>query len=478
MAQDTSSPPDVYSTAKAGALRGSKALVLRHVLVATISLAGTTALVRLIGAADWAVAAQGYFLVVFLDYALGANLLGGLLHRTVPLTQRDVEAAARLASLSALALIALGAALAVPAALVLGRAEWGLCMLAVGVGGAVFAVRSVPVALLERDLRYRRIAAAEVLDQVTFYVLAVPAAALGAGLPAVLAALALRSVPSAIAVFRAAPAPLIGTAHRAELRALLDFARPTAGSAGLVLLDGLLPLLVLGGSHDAELAFMLTAATIAGYAATLQVVAQRVGFTSLARLQDDAQRFGHAIGRAATVATVVIVAAILPIAGLGSIWLPLLFGDSWADATWVMAWLGVAMLMQSPVNLATAVLNARGRPRSVLVLRVVQTVPYAAVAFALVASDALLAAPIGAAAGRGVAALLSAVLLRRMVTLPTLGWLVGVPSVAGGATLGMTALCVDRPEVAVLATVGALLTWTGLNWATVLTLRRSLGSSA
>ena len=474
LAKTSSTPAENYATARAGAVSGGKAMVTRHGFVAILSLAGTTALVRLIGTSDWAIAAQGYFLVVFLDYALGANLLGGLLRKAGSLTTRDTEAAARLAALAAAALLGLGCLLAGPAALALGRWEWGACLLAVGMGGAVFSARSVPVALLERDLRYGTIAVAEVLDQVSFYLLAIPAAVLGLGLPGVLAALAVRSIPSAILVHRRRPSPLLGAGHRRELRDLLAFARPTAGSAGLVLLDGLIPLAVLGASHERPLAFMLTTATIAGYAATLQIVAQRIGFASLARLQADPAGFRLAAGRAAMVSTVVIVGVIFGLAGLSSIWLPVMFGPTWEAAAWVMALLGVTMLMQSPVNIATALLNARDRPGSVLVLRISQTAPYLAVALALVAQTPLLAVPIGAAAGRATAALLAGWLVREYVGSRTIWWLVAVPAGGSVATLGLTALCHANAPLAVAVAVAGTLGWVAANRATIGTLRRSL----
>src|SRR5439155_26331040 len=72
------------------------------------------------------------------------------------------------------------------------------CLLALSVATLVTASRSTPVALLERRLAYRWIAAAEVLDNIAFLPVALPVLYLGGGFDALVVALAVRNIPAAV----------------------------------------------------------------------------------------------------------------------------------------------------------------------------------------------------------------------------------------------------------------------------------------
>ena len=69
-----------------------------------------------------------------------------------------------------------------------------------GICGYVYVSRALPSALMERRLEYRLIGAGEVLDQVTFTVLAVALVLGGLGLPGVMLALALQGAADAAAL--------------------------------------------------------------------------------------------------------------------------------------------------------------------------------------------------------------------------------------------------------------------------------------
>jgi O-antigen/teichoic acid export membrane protein len=404
VAEGTATEIDSYEQIRDRVVSGGRNMVLRYGIVALLSLGGTTALVRLLGAADWGIVSVGYYLVVFLDNNFGATLLGALVQAREEPEDELIGASVTLMRIVGGGVAALACAAAVPASLAYGRGALGWSLVAVAVCGLVYAWRATSLALIERRLDYATVARAEVLDQVMFYAVAIPAVALGGGLPAALVALAARGLLPALLLRRRAPVATRGRWRREQVAALYRFGAPNLGAALLILLNGLIPLILLSASQGAILGFVLTASTIAGYAATVQVIAQRLGFASLSRLQADPDAFSHASRRALSVSTFTVTAISVPLGALAPIWMPVLLGQPWRAAATIMAWTSAATVLLSAANIGTAVFLAQGRPRRTFALNLAATGVYLLLAAALVGSSARLALPIGQTAGRALAA--------------------------------------------------------------------------
>ncbi len=394
---------------------GGRNMLIRYGIVAPLSLAGTTALVRMLGAADWGIVSVGYFLVVFLDNNFGAMLLGALVQAREEPDPEFVAAAVALMWAVGGAVVLLACAAAAPASLAYGRAALGWALVAVAICGLVYSWRATSLALIERRLDYRTVATAEVLDQVVFYAIAIPAVLLGGGITAALIALALRGMLSALLLRARRPVPRVGSWTRARILSLYRFAAPNLGTSAAILVSGLIPLAVLSARQGRFLGFMMTASTIVGYAATVQVISQRLGFASLSRLSADAGAFRHATQRSLSLSTFVVVALALPLGGAAPIWVPLMFGPSWKPAVTVMAWMASATVLLSVANIATAVLLARRRPGRTLLLNTVATAVYLLASVLLLGFSPRLALPIGWTIARALTAALALGLLLREV---------------------------------------------------------------
>lgn len=430
-------------------------MLVRHLAVGALSLPGAIFLVRSIGNDDWATYSVAYFLIVFLDITFGANVLGGLIRSPRGPGRRDLEAAVSLMHVVGLGTTALLLVLAFPAADLYGDDRLAGALVAVAACGYVYAWRSTSLAVLERRLEYRWVAAAEILDQVTFYAIAVPLVLAGLDFTGVAIGLAARGVLAALLVRWHAPAPVVGRLHRPEVRRLIEFAVPTLGSAAFFLANGLVAVSVLGASRATELAFFLTVGTIAGYAAVPQVIAQRVGFPAFASLQLDHERFRRAVARTAGIANVVIVTLLVPLAGLSPLWLPVLFGDEWNRAGMVMAIYGVGLLFNGFVTVGIAALNSLGHPRDVFVLQATMTVLYLVAAVVLVSETALLGVAIAFALSRALATAYALVRLHHRGHPVPWQAEIAVLAAASAALVGLAALAETEP-VAALGTCAAL----------------------
>jgi O-antigen/teichoic acid export membrane protein len=399
--------------ARARGLAGGKAIVLRYLAVGVLSLAGSTFLIRSLGPVPWASFSVAYYLVLFLDQTFAPKLLGRLIQTEEPPGHRQLRAAARVMQVAGLGCAAFFAAISYPAADLYGDPSLAPCLLGVAACAYVYAIRSTSVALLERELRYGQIVAADIIDQVTFYSIAVPAVALGEGLSGVAVALALRGLVAGYLLRRWAPAPFFGRAIRPVRRSILAFGVPAATASLIYLADGLVPLFVLGGEHATELAFTMTSATIIGYAGIVQVAVQRVGFPSLALLQRHPERFVDAFRRTLRLSDFAIVSAVVPAAASSPVWLAALLGSEWRRASLVMMALGAGLIINTFYSVVSPALASLGHAGWVLRIQVTMTGTYLILALLITPASALLGPAVAWALSRAVGAGISMVALRR-----------------------------------------------------------------
>ena len=452
--------PKTYETTKLRAVSAGRSLFVRHLTVAGMSLVGSTFLIRSLGPADWATYTIGYYLVVFFDTTLVSKVLGHLIRSPEAPTPDDVATASRLMQIAGGALFVLFAAICVPASDLFGRADLRYVLLAVGTCAYVYSSRSVSAALLERSLDYRAIAVADVLDQLSFYVIAVPLVLAGFGVPGVAVALATRGGLPAFLLRRRRPTPWLGWVDGRRLRRILDFGVPSLLLSMVVLLDGLVPTLVLGGSHAVELAFVMTSGTIIGYAVTASVVTQRVSFPGLASLQSDPSRFRSALHRLVVLTNCAVITPTVPLAALGTVWLPLLFGESWEQAGIVMAVFGSGLLVSVVTLMLASALASHGYARETLALQLSITLVYLGLALVLEPPWILLGVPVAYLVSRIVGLGTTWDVLRRRGIRVRLGGPVVQLAFAAAITIGTSAL-IDEG----MAPVGfAVLAVAGLAW--------------
>lgn len=457
-------PESQYSLARARGLAGGKAIVFRYLAVGVLSLAGSTFLIRSLGPVAWASFTVAYYLVLFLDQTFAPKLLGRLIQADEPPGQRQLQAAARVMQEAGLGCAAFFAAISYPAADLYGHSSLAPCLLGVAACAYVYAIRSTSVALLERELRYRQIVAADVVDQVTFYSIAVPAVALGEGLSGVAVALALRGLVAGYLLRRWAPAPFLGRAIPPVRRSILAFGVPAATASLIYLADGLVPLFVLGGDHATELAFTMTTATIIGYAGIVQVAVQRVGFPSLALLQRHPARFMEAFRRTLRLADFAIVSAVVPAAASSPAWLAALLGSEWRRASLVMMALGAGLIINTFYSVVSPALASLGHAGWVLRIQVIMTGAYVILALLITPVSALLGPAVAWALSRAVGSGISMVALRRHgLAVP---WARHVATV-NGSVLTMIligALAYERSWIeAFVAGAGLAIAWLILN---------------
>jgi PST family polysaccharide transporter len=384
-------PPSEYTATQARAFAGVRWLVLRHGLIVVMSLAGSTYLIRTLGPERWGGFSMSYFLLVAADGLLSRNLVAGLLRREIPDDPDVVAGMARVATYAGLALATLLAVFPLLSRPWFEPPGFSLLLLASAVCMVGYTLRAIPLVLLERELRYRPVAVAEVADMVAFYALAVPVALAGHGIEGLALGTVGRAVVS-IAVLRTARrAPLVGRSAR-RARDLLPFGLSLSAQQAVAIADGLVPIFLIG-RHQAQLGFLLVATTMMGYCIAVAAAAQRVAIPSLARLTGDDLR--KAVERSAAVSSCFTVAVVLPLGTLAPVWVEPLLGPAYADAVAPVVLIALANMVAGPTTVATSALTAIGKGHHVMITQIAVTACYVTSAAVLVS----LIGPVGCAWG-------------------------------------------------------------------------------
>ncbi len=354
-------PPTELSLDLTRVVRGGGSLIARYAATALLGLVGTTVLLRFTEPAVWAPYSIAYFIVAFAERELGNRVLGSVVHaKPDPSQELLASAAFTMAAIGSLIAAAL-TSLALIAPLLVDQDGMSICLFAAAGSLLVYLLRALPVVQLEKRLAYGRIALLEVLDQLTFVAVAVPLTVIDPNVAWLALGLAIRGLPSALILRFLSPAPIVGRPHRAQVRRICAYAIPGAGAAAWVLLEGLVPLLVLGDAK--ELGFVMMAASIAGYPAVVQTIVHRLSFPAFVRLRAGGAGMNWLLARSTQLSVFGLASLVVPLAALAPLWLPALLGPKWADATDVLALIGLGYLCASVMSIVGGALIAESEPR-------------------------------------------------------------------------------------------------------------------
>jgi O-antigen/teichoic acid export membrane protein len=465
----------VEATTELSAYAGGRAIVLRYATVGLLSLGGATILIRELGAESWATYSVAYFVLVSIDQALGARLLGSLIRSPHEPSTADLQSSVFLMHVLGLVFVLLFALLAWTLHGETALPDLSLALLSVGIAAYLYAFRAPAVVLLERDLGYRSVALAEVGDQLTFYAFAISLVLADVGLPGVLIALAIRGLPATLFLRWRSAVPLVGKPDRSALRDLFAFSAPSLLVGAILLLEGLTPAFLLAGEHPDVLAYFMTASTVVGYASVVQYVTQRVGFPAFSRVANTTGQLARATTRSLEMTALCVVTMVAPLTAVSPIWLPALFGEGWERAAGITVAIGIAFSANACLFVLTGTLYAMGRPRIVSAIHGACLSLFVALALVGTANNVLIGAAVAYAISR-YAGLLGGVAIVRRV-LPDFAGMQGIALLVwGGAFSSATATAIDHGAWVAAVACGLifLAVWLCVLWRHRAWLRRAL----
>jgi len=238
--------------------------------------------------------------------------------------------------------------------------------------------KTIPSALLQRELLYRKLLIPEVVETIVYNLLAVILAISGFGVWSLTGALLLRTFLGAIILGLISPWQISLAINKNSLKELLKFGLPYQANSLLALLkDNLTPTVIAFFYGPAAVGFVNLAQNIAAKPMEVTNVVNRVVFPTFAKIQDDRARVGAWLEKGVRLMAYVYLPLVFGLLVSAGPILRLVYAaksDKWLPA---LPALYPFLLGAIPVvftTTATNVLFSLGKSKTVLRLMIIYTV--------------------------------------------------------------------------------------------------------
>ena len=330
------------------AATGAAVLGARGLVVYALGIVANLVLASLLVPRDFGLFAVGTVFVVIGTYLAQGGFAAALIRRERPATRGELEAVlgAQLALTTAIALSV--CALAAP----FGRDGFVVATMA---GALPFVVLRTPsIVVLERSLRYRTIAGADLAEALAYYAWAVGTVAAGLGVWGLASGVVVRAIVGSVTVTVRGPVGFIRPRWSwPAVRPLVGFgARFQAAEALYVAREQGLNIVVGAVAGLGVLGVWNLAWRVMQVPNLLFLTVGRVAFPAAGRLLDAQQDVRPAIERGAAVLAAITGFVTAGLVG-ASVALPAIVGDDWADVPEVILWSCVGLVVASPIAVAT-----------------------------------------------------------------------------------------------------------------------------
>ncbi len=349
-------------------LRATRAvwlLIGRYGLGVGLNLAGSIILARRLGPEVWGLYAVSLFVLMAFQELLGKGIAVYFIQKPDQPDRAEIETASTIQHLLGF-LAALGVIFAAPH--VSQRHGYaGLAPLLVGaaVGGYFYGLRSIPMALLERNFAYAKVALVELLDTLTFYACAIAAVLLGAGTAGMAVGNALRGAVTALASHLFARQRPSFSWRGSVARTLLAFGLPSLGASLLNVSIAAAPPALLGGLVGSEaLGLVQMGFSILGYVLIPVGIIARVSLSAYARIQSNPAALNEALRKTVLLVLFAIAPLLVVVSGFSPKW-SAVYGVRWVPIAYVMAVASPGFLIGGTFWPLSSALYAAGAPRAV-----------------------------------------------------------------------------------------------------------------
>ena len=441
------------------AIRSVVTLGLREGSMKIVAFTGNVVLFRLLTPADFGIIVPIAFLAGLIKQFADIGLQPSLIQRGPEPQAQELRAVFTgqllLVSVGAIAVFAAGP-LIVSGLLNMEIDPWMTRVFALSILLSVFRV--VPAALLERHLKFGRLAAADIMGSLFYFSAGIGFAIGAAGVWSLVIAHVGASIVSTLVVVVARPWWPIPTTSLGVLRSHVDFGARFQGTRiALTLKDSLIPLFAPRAFGASATGLLNWANRVSAQPLVMTQLVARVSLPAFARIQanpDQVRRGAELTLKWNAIVTLPVFAALV---AFGPEIASLIYGDHWLPAVPALYILAINSVLVPINGLITPILNAIGKTRIVLGV----AVGWAAIAWVLAAGltaagVGFISVPIALAISQGLATLVLMPIGRREFDLRLFHHLVRPLAAAVGAGLIGRFLLLPMLTDAVLLVQGGL----------------------
>jgi O-antigen/teichoic acid export membrane protein len=372
-------------------MRGSAYLLFREGLGMLISIGNVLLVTRAIGPSQYGIYATAYGLsqVLHTFGHLGIGIY--LIRQEGEQTRKDYNQAFSL-------LLVLGSLYVVGSFLCLPLIEaWlnidGFASVyqAFIVFSFITVLNQIPLAKLERNLEFKRVAWVELLGQLLIFGISLPLALRGSGAWAPTIGWCAQQVQSAILLWSVARLRPRLCWDWQQVREIVSYGFGVSASNWIWYLRTLInPMLVgrfAGETAVGQIAIAIRLLDMLGFAKT---VTYRISIAALSQLQEDYSRLRRAISEGMELQILVLGPLLVLTSWIGPIMFPMIFGEEWAPAMAVFPFLAVACLSNGAFNLHCSALYVLRRNWDVTAFHVAYLLVFALLAAVLIPNVGLI----------------------------------------------------------------------------------------
>lgn len=368
------------------AVHGIGAVILRTLSLRAVTFGGNIILARILDPRSFGLFAIVNFIVLIASFLADMGMGAALVQRREKLTEEDLRAAFTLGlvvdTAVTLGLIAASSWLVSLYTEVPPEYYRAVMLLASTVFIATFA--AIPAVQLERKLRFKAAANAELISQLVYIVTAVVLAATGFHIMAfVVASLLSRTIHTVTVNVMAPWRPRLSRSW-VRMKSILSFGIPYQLN-GLVfqLKDNFVPIFVAGVHGPRAVGFINWAVGLATNALFLQAIVSRVTFPTYARLQHDIPALKDAIEKSIKWISATVFPVVFLLMALAHQIVRFLYGPKWAPGLPSFYLLCVPILAASYSSVLVSALHGVGRAKVVLKLSTIWAIAGWAIAVPL-----------------------------------------------------------------------------------------------
>jgi len=358
VSQEGRSTPGLAETAA----RGVGILVSRTLLLQLLTAGVTLVLARLLSPADYGLFALAAAVQSVAQVTSGAGLSAALIRQEDDPSAAQQSAVSGFLLATGLTFSAVTAAIALaalPAAGVHGKA---LGVIAVtGLAVPVYALRAVPMVLLERHLRFGRVAVVETAETLAFNAFALAGALAGLGAFSLAGGVPAAALAGLVAVLSLQRSWVGLSFDLAVVRRLADFGLRASALQMLAIVRNLgFVTVVTAIAGTTTTGFYAMSTRLFAFPTALASAVQRVSFPALSRSPEERPRRG---ARAAALSAVLASLPLALLAGCSHALVTVLLGDRWLPTVDVLlAGSPGVLLAASAIPAMVALALSQGRP--------------------------------------------------------------------------------------------------------------------
>ncbi|MBD1933252.1 MULTISPECIES: oligosaccharide flippase family protein [Cyanophyceae] len=369
---------------KTQVMRGGIYLVLRQGLGVFISLAGVMLVTKVIGPENYGLYAAAVSIFLYLQMLSQLGIEVYLVRREGEEELGVYHQAFTLLLLQALAGMLL-AFLALPLI-----ESWvnikGFRPVAqvLFLGLPVVLLNQVPMARLERNLDYKRVALIELLGQLFYYVIAFPLAFRGAGVWALVAGWWLQQAQTLALLYWSAGYRPRFAWNWDLVKQMWGYGMSFSASIWVWQLRTLINPLLVGRFAGAEaVGYVALAIRIIEILGFVKAATWRISIATLSRLQGDKERLVRAVTEGMGLQILAVGPLLVGVSWVSPWLIPLVFGDRWLPVVQVYPFIALGYLTNSLFNMHSSALYVLRRNWEVTAFHIVHMALFAGAAFLL-----------------------------------------------------------------------------------------------